>query len=156
MPLDSRSEKHIASLLPEVQGFFRAFIQEAQELAATKGYEYKVICGTRTMQEQAALYAKGRTAPGPIVTKAPPGSSFHNFGLAVDCGVFQGGKYLDETSPAKADGFHKLAAAIAKNHSIRWGGNFKSIVDTPHFEYDTPLTLADLRQRYSAKAALLG
>jgi len=36
------------------------------------------------MEEQAALYAIGRTAPGKIVTKARPGESYHNHGLAYD------------------------------------------------------------------------
>ena len=36
------------------------------------------------MEEQAALFAIGRTAPGKIVTKARPGESYHNHGLAFD------------------------------------------------------------------------
>jgi len=43
-----------------------------------------IYCGRRTMEEQAALYAIGRTAPGKIVTKARPGESYHNHGLAYD------------------------------------------------------------------------
>jgi hypothetical protein len=36
----------------------------------------------RTFQEQEMLYANGRTKPGKIVTKAKPGQSYHNYGLA--------------------------------------------------------------------------
>ena len=36
------------------------------------------------MEEQTALFAIGRTAPGKIVTKARAGESFHNHGLAFD------------------------------------------------------------------------
>ena len=43
-----------------------------------------IYCGRRTMEEQAALFAIGRTAPGKIVTKARPGESYHNHGLAFD------------------------------------------------------------------------
>lgn len=43
-----------------------------------------IYCGRRTMEEQAALYAIGRTSPGKIVTKARPGESYHNHGLAFD------------------------------------------------------------------------
>ena len=43
-----------------------------------------IYCGRRTMEEQAALYAKGRTSKGKIVTKARPGESYHNYGLAFD------------------------------------------------------------------------
>jgi peptidoglycan L-alanyl-D-glutamate endopeptidase CwlK len=154
--MDTRSEKHLATLLPEVQANFRAFVTEAQALAASKGYEYKVICGTRDWDEQARLYAQGRTTPGKIVTKAPPGSSFHNFGLAIDCGVFRGGKYLDEAEPITAAKFHRLVAPLAKARNIRWGGDFKSIVDMPHFEFNTPVGLAELRSRRKRGAALLG
>jgi len=43
-----------------------------------------IYCGRRTIEEQAALFAKGRTSGGRIVTKARPGESFHNHGLAFD------------------------------------------------------------------------
>jgi peptidoglycan L-alanyl-D-glutamate endopeptidase CwlK len=43
-----------------------------------------IYCGRRTMEEQAALFAKGRTSGGRIVTKAKPGQSYHNYGLAFD------------------------------------------------------------------------
>lgn len=37
-----------------------------------------VVFGRRTMEEQAALYAQGRTVPGEIVTYKRPGESKHN------------------------------------------------------------------------------
>ena len=43
-----------------------------------------IYCGLRNMEEQTALYAIGRSAPGKIVTKARAGESFHNYGLAFD------------------------------------------------------------------------
>jgi hypothetical protein len=54
------------------------------QLSRTLTFEIEVAQGLRTWAEQDALYAQGRTAPGPIVTHAPGGSSWHNFGLAVD------------------------------------------------------------------------
>lgn len=38
----------------------------------------------RTNYRQGLLYAQGRTAPGKIVTRARPGESWHEYGLAVD------------------------------------------------------------------------
>jgi len=38
----------------------------------------------RTFAEQDALYAKGRTEAGKIVTNAKGGMSYHNYGLAID------------------------------------------------------------------------
>jgi len=43
-----------------------------------------IYCGRRTMEEQTALFAIGRSAPGKIVTKARAGESYHNYGLAFD------------------------------------------------------------------------
>ena len=43
-----------------------------------------IYCGRRTMEEQTALYAIGRSAPGKVVTKARAGESYHNYGLAFD------------------------------------------------------------------------
>lgn len=49
-----------------------------------RGALYYAISGTRTVKEQAELYAQGRTKPGKIVTNARPGTSAHNYGIAVD------------------------------------------------------------------------
>ena len=55
---------------------------------------WQPICGLRTLEEQAALYASGRGgAPGPILTRATPGLSFHNYGLASDWQYFVDGNY---------------------------------------------------------------
>jgi peptidoglycan L-alanyl-D-glutamate endopeptidase CwlK len=156
--IDERSAKFIATLSPEVRDAFIAFIVDAKELVAQNGLDYKVICGTRTFEEQAALYAKGRTAPGPKVTNAKPGSSMHNFGLAVDCGVFKGKVYMDGSTPADAklaDLMHKHASTLCAKHKLRWGGNFKSLYDAPHFEYDTPYSLAELRTRKETNKSLI-
>ncbi len=67
-------------------------------MAAKKCVVIKIISGTRThMQEQDALYARRRTAPGPRVTNARGGYSNHNFGIAWDIGLFRGGKYLEDS-----------------------------------------------------------
>jgi peptidoglycan LD-endopeptidase CwlK len=51
-----------------------------------------VYCTLRTLEEQAALYAIGRTRPGKRVTNARPGQSAHNYGLALDFVPLIGGK----------------------------------------------------------------
>ncbi|MBD9449730.1 glucosaminidase domain-containing protein [Rhizobium sp. RHZ01] len=45
---------------------------------------FEVFEAYRTPERQRMLYAQGRTAPGDIVTKARPWSSYHQYGLAVD------------------------------------------------------------------------
>ena len=135
-PVDARSEKIIATLLPEVQPMARALVQKA----ALNGICIKIISGLRTYEEQDALYAQGRTAPGNIVTKAKGGYSNHNFGIAFDVGVFEGNKYLGDSPKYKAVGV--LGADIG----LEWGGNWKTIVDQPHFQL-RPSWASDMPER---------
>jgi len=44
------------------------------------------------MEEQAMLYAQGRSRPGKILTQAKPGQSYHNYGLAFDWVPLKTGK----------------------------------------------------------------
>jgi len=144
--LDERSAKNVATLHNKVQQIFKNWILECQVLAKAYGYEYKAISGNRTWEEQAKIYEQGRTAPGKIVTNAKPGYSNHNYGIAVDMGVFKEGKYLDGSKPSEAEAFHRKAAEVAEKYNIEWGGSWKSFKDYPHFEYRTGKTLSQMRQ----------
>lgn len=134
--VDSRSEKTIATLLPEAQPIARALVQKA----AASGIAIKIISGLRTYAEQEALYAQGRTTPGAIVTRARGGYSNHNFGIAFDIGVFEGNKYLPESPKYKAVG------VLGMDLGLEWGGNWKTIVDQPHFQL-RPAWAADLTEK---------
>lgn len=86
---DERTEKNLESLLPSVQKVFRVWYAEKVKAWQEKhSVTVKVICGTRTIQEQNDLYALGRTKKGSKVTNAKGGSSFHNYGIAFDIGIF--------------------------------------------------------------------
>jgi peptidoglycan L-alanyl-D-glutamate endopeptidase CwlK len=134
--IDERSEKNIATLLPEVRPIARALVHGA----ASAGIQIKVIGGTRTFEEQDRLFAQGRTEPGRIVTNARAGFSNHNFGIAFDIGVFEGKKYLPESPKYKAVG------AMGVELGLEWGGNWKTIVDQPHFQL-RPAWAAEMRER---------
>jgi peptidoglycan L-alanyl-D-glutamate endopeptidase CwlK len=146
--VDDRSEKNIATLLPEVQPMARALVQKA----AFNGLRIKVLSGLRTYAEQDELYAQGRTKPGLKVTNARGGYSNHNFGIAFDVGVFEGQKYLPDSVKYKAVG------ALGTDLGLDWGGNWTSIVDQPHFQlrpaWSVDLVekemLAELRGRLAA------
>ena len=134
--VDDRSEKVIATLLPEVQPYARALVTKA----GTDGITIKVISGLRTYDEQNDLYAQGRTKPGRIVTNARGGFSNHNFGIAFDVGVFEGSQYLDESPKYKAVG------VLGMDLGLEWGGNWKTIQDEPHFQL-RPKWAGDLSER---------
>ena len=145
---DSRTEKHLKSLLPEVEAEMRPFMAMARKVAVRFGMEVKAISGHRSPEEQAKLYAQGRTAPGKKVTNTL--ISRHNFGLALDLGLFTAdGEYLDGKNGSLATRIYKIIAnnAEADGMNIEAGLHWKSFPDPPHFEYKTPWTLTELRER---------
>jgi peptidoglycan L-alanyl-D-glutamate endopeptidase CwlK len=165
--VDARSEANIVTLLPAVRGIARGFLFRLN--AELMPFTAKIISGTRTYEEQDALYAEGRTKPGAIVTNARAGYSNHNFGIAFDIGIFTtGGHYADEMaerklfSTAKLEELYRKAGAIGKELGLLWGGDWKSIEDMPHFEWHpswaASLTenamLAELRTRKAKGQAI--
>lgn len=74
---------------------FAEAVRYLQAYVNSYGLSCSIVSGYRSMSEQTALYAQGRTASevanqiskrgaGGSVTDAPAGSSAHNYGLAVD------------------------------------------------------------------------
>lgn len=118
--------------------------------AADIGIDARVVSGYRDPKEQAKEYAKGRTVPGKIVTKAPPGYSWHQFGHAFDIGVFrqdlkqsyvqtfEDGKYYPEREL-----LYKLLGPVAERIGLIWGGRWKT-PDNPHYQLKgIPVTPTD-------------
>lgn len=133
---DKRTEENIRSLRLIAQREARLFMGRLRDAGLKQsGYTVKIICGTRTYPEQAALYAKGRTLPGRKVTKKGPGQSFHNFGLAWDIGVFsQSGAYLTDKK------LYKKVGQLGSEPSLAWGGSswrFLFFRDYPHYQLET-------------------
>lgn len=114
------------------------------EVDKTMGIKLRVIQGFRTYAEQNALYAQGRTTKGKKVTNAKGGQSNHNFGLAIDVAEIKNGN-IDWNEQEKV--LPKIAP-IGKKWGFEWGGDWKSIVDKPHFEMMFGKSLADLRKLY--------
>ena len=63
---------------------FAAKLTGLVALLKDNGLKMRGTSGYRSLADQAAFYAKGRTQPGPKVTNAPPESSAHNWGCAAD------------------------------------------------------------------------
>lgn len=126
--LDERTTKNIKTLHADVQPHAAAVVDLFnQHLPA--GYEVRIIDGSRTHDEQAKIYAQGRTAPGKIVSHSPPGHSKHESGRAFDIGIFKNGKYLEE-SPLYAQ-----LGPIGETVGFEWGGRWKGgSRDEPHFQ----------------------
>ena len=108
----------------------------------------------RTVAEQDALYAKGRTKPGNKVTNAQGKtySSMHQWGVAFD---FYLKMDVDGDGVASDDSFNNATklfnkvGAIGKKLGLEWGGDWKSPVDLPHFQLpDWGSTASKLKSAY--------
>jgi peptidoglycan L-alanyl-D-glutamate endopeptidase CwlK len=103
----------------------------------------------RTIAEQDALYAQGRTKPGKKVTNAKGGQSYHGYGMAIDICLIIDGKEAswDITKDFDKDGISDWmeAVAIFKSRGWEWGGDFKSIKDAPHFQKTFGFTTTKLK-----------
>lgn len=101
-----------------------------------KGVRLRFSQTLRTIAEQDALYAQGRTTKGKVVTNAKGGQSIHNYGLAFDIVILydkdNNGSF--ETASWDEDIHWKNVVAFFKKNGYIWGGDFKSIKDGPHFE----------------------
>lgn len=103
------------------------------------GHPVRITDGFRSTLEQDKLYAQGRTTPGNIVTQAKGGQSFHNYGVAVDM-VFRKEGYN------ASDSLWQTLGAVGKKHGFKWGGDWTSFVDKPHFELTLGYSLKDFQE----------
>jgi peptidoglycan L-alanyl-D-glutamate endopeptidase CwlK len=86
-----RNKELLATLLPEVAALAWRHLGICQDA----GIDLVVVQALRTKEQQDALYAQGRTAPGRVVTDARPGFSWHNFGRAYDVAIAgEGGRLI--------------------------------------------------------------
>jgi peptidoglycan L-alanyl-D-glutamate endopeptidase CwlK len=137
---DAISESRIETLHPSIRNVARNFINEAEK----QGIKLRVTSALRTFAEQDELYAQGRTKPGNIVTNARGGFSNHNFGLAFDVVPIVNGK-----AQWNSKDWNKIGQ-IGKSFGFVWGGDWKGLVDKPHFEMMFGNTLAQLRNKYTS------
>lgn len=135
-------------------------IEKAEELLPAN-IAVRVVQGLRTFEEQAALYAQGRTKPGKKVTNAKPGSSFHQYGLSIDfCFVIDKDNNStfetiswDTVKDWDKDGIPdwKEVVKVFEDAGYEWGGRWATIVDAPHLQKTFGYTWRQLLAKYNAK-----
>lgn len=144
---DQISLARIKVLHPAAREQFQKFIETVED---TLNITLRIVQGLRTFDEQQTIYDQGRTKPGNIVSNARPGSSFHNYGLAIDIAVLDAGKINWDFD------YKRIASFMPKDQFWFWGGNFKSIKDNPHFEISFGFTWRQLQDKYNAKDFISG
>ena len=121
----------------------RQDVREKAELLLKKtsaiGIDLLTTCTYRSNEEQADLYAIGRTAKGRVVTNALPGESKHNnmeggapASLAFDVVPLVAGKPMwDASNPV-----WQVVGSLGESIGLKWAGRWKRMREYPHFEVD--------------------
>lgn len=134
------SSRKLTDLHPQMQSMVTRFLANAR----AAGIDLLVTCTYRSNEEQAALYAIGRTKPGRIVTNAKPGRSTHNntlngkpAALAVDVVPLRDGKPVWSAS----DPVWKRVGEIGEKVGLEWAGRWTTFREYPHFQHPQAKTL---------------
>lgn len=129
------NSRKVEDLHPRLQELCKKHI----EACKAKGVEIIITNTLRDAEYQAYLYAQGRTRTGGIVTNMQQIGP-HGFGFAYDIVPVANGK-----AQWNNDKLWQIAGEEGKKLGLTWGGDWKSIVDKPHFEYTGGLKSTDLR-----------
>jgi peptidoglycan LD-endopeptidase CwlK len=120
-----------AAIRPQAEAFVAA--------VHAAGIEMIVTATLRSLEEQAVLYAKGRTIP-PIgrkyrVTNAQPGSSAHNYALALDIVPLYHGKPMWEFHANSPDPIWLKVGELGEKAGLEWFGRPTSpFIEGCHFQ----------------------
>lgn len=156
---DTASVSKVELLHPAIRDEVKTLIDKAED-QLPKNMGIRIAQGLRTIEEQDALYAQGRTKPGSIVTKAKGGQSYHNFGLAIDfCLVIDtngDGKFdvvsWNTGADTDKDGVPDWneVVKVFTDAGYEWGGAWSTIKDAPHLQkrFGHPQNPSDLLEKY--------
>jgi peptidoglycan L-alanyl-D-glutamate endopeptidase CwlK len=139
-PLTQAQEKKVQQLHPVAQDTFRQFIYNVEHQTP---FKVQITSGYRTFAEQERI-KRENSAMIPPRPASNPGSSYHNYGLALDIAIYS----------TKVDGlyysFNKSIAEwkqtgvvdIATKLGLRWGGTFS---DQVHFDLGNRYTINECK-----------
>ncbi|HYF28577.1 MAG TPA: M15 family metallopeptidase [Baekduia sp.] len=149
------ASREIKDLSPAAQVLYNKFADRCRRdvWMLKNGITVMLTCTYRSPEEQARLYAQGRTAPGKVVTNAKPGKSRHNAETpqgdpaaeAFDVVPLRFGKPVWGTAgdgvDENPDDDHKddmevwqRVGAHGKAVGLEWAGDWKSFREFPHFQ----------------------
>ena len=134
------NSRKLEDLRPVVAAKAAAFLDRCK----AEDIDVLVTSTYRDNESQDALYAQGRTKPGPKVTNAKAGQSWHNWRVAFDVVPLRNGKPVWGTTGDDLKLWQRVGA-IGLECGLEWAGNWKTFREFPHFQYTGGLTLADMQ-----------
>lgn len=116
------------ALSPAAQAVYPKWLAAAILAARPYGYTVRVIETLRATARQAWLYASGRTRPGPILTRAPPGEGDHEAGNAWDWVLVNletnaVAWYRGEDVPLR--NAYRAVGEASEALGLEWGGRYR-------------------------------
>lgn len=117
------SEKSLKKLV----GVDERLVEVMKEALKQSTYDFGITEGLRTKERQEQLVKDG---------KSKTMNSYHLKGKAIDVVIYINGKISWDLKYYKE--LNDLVQKIAKEkgYKITWGGNWKSLVDGPHFQIE--------------------
>lgn len=121
-------------LHPVVKEKIKEFIRLSNDYLKSKDLQIFPIFTFRTAKQQQEAFDTGHS-------KARPGQSNHEFGLACDFGTRSSkNSYLDGSKNRSdvnlaTETYRECFEKFGKGLGLEWGGNWISIKDYPHFQY---------------------
>jgi len=94
--------------LDHLHPVLRDKVNKLLDTFSTELLPFQPFEGFRPPHRQQYLYEQGRKRPGPIVTRARPWTSYHQYGLAADFVLYENGKWNWDTSGEKARWWNRL------------------------------------------------
>jgi peptidoglycan L-alanyl-D-glutamate endopeptidase CwlK len=116
--LSERSRNKLVGVHPSLQILMKAALEESP-------YDFGITEGLRTPAVQKILLDAG---------KSTTMNSRHITGHAVDIAVYVDGQITWDFQYYKVVAEHVKAVAKELKVDIEWGGDWKSLVDGPHFQ----------------------
>jgi len=123
--------------LNRLDGVHPQLVYIAKEAIKTTPFDFGITQGVRTYEQQAELYALGRTVKGRKVTWTMKSKHLiqpDGFGHAFDIAIWVGGKLTWDEKYYDIVGKHIEGVARDADIPMKWGGRFMRRKDRPHFE----------------------
>ena len=158
--IDKTTKNNIEIAHPKVRKELQDIIEHINTNLLTGESKVRITSTLRTWKEQEELYAQGRTKPGSKVTNAKAGDSIHNYALAFDMVLIINGKTASwdvkkDWDKDKQSDWMEVVTYV-KSKGWKWGGDWVSFKDMPHFEKTFGNSVRHLKDKYLAKDFILG